>query len=98
MWLFFLKFVFNIKKFTVSIGYVEAHGTGTVVGDKCEVDAIVEAYCEDRETPLLIGSIKTNLGHTEATACLTSIAKVILIFEHELIPANLHLKKFEWKN
>ena len=46
---------------------------------------------------MLIGSVKTNLGHTEATACLTSIAKVILIFEYGLIPANLHLKNLNEK-
>lgn len=45
--------------------YVEAHGTGTKAGDPEEVNAITDMFCKDRKTPLLIGSVKSNLGHAE---------------------------------
>ena len=66
-----------------SVSYVEAHGTGTPAGDQCEMRAIAEAYCKHRDLdkPLLVGSVKTNLGHSEAASTLTSIAKVLIAFE-----------------
>ena len=72
---------------------------GTSVGDKCEIDGIAHVYGHQRVSPLLVGSIKTNLGHSEAAAALTSLAKILIIFQTKIIPANLHLvnlaKKFE---
>ena len=50
------------------VSYVEAHGTGTKVGDPQEVNNIAKIFCENREGPLLLGSVKSNIGHTEATA------------------------------
>ncbi|GFV70785.1 fatty acid synthase [Trichonephila clavipes] len=47
------------------ISYVETHGTGTIVGDPVEVSAIVDVFCSNREEPLWIGSVKSNIGHTE---------------------------------
>ena len=79
------------------IVYVEAHGTGTSVGDGCEVKAIVDAYCEKRKEPLLIGSVKTNIGHTEASSALSGISKVLIMFENNIIPSDLHLKKIDSK-
>ncbi|KAI8425437.1 hypothetical protein MSG28_007182 [Choristoneura fumiferana] len=70
--------------------YFEAHGTGTKVGDPEEVNAIAELFCEDRTMPLLIGSVKSNMGHSEAAAGLCSIAKVVLAMERGIIPGNLH--------
>ena len=77
------------------INYIEAHGTGTQAGDQCEIEAIARAYCEDRdrERPLLVGSVKTNLGHSEPASALTSIAKVLIAFENNTIPANIHYNK-----
>ncbi len=74
------------------ISYVEMHGTGTVLGDPIEVDAITKTYCKNRiiEKPLKIGSVKSNIGHLEATAGLASIIKVLLSFKNEMIPGNLH--------
>jgi len=74
------------------IVYVEAHGTGTPAGDPEEARAIAKVYCENRDEPLLIGSVKSNLGHAEGVSGLCSLAKVICTFENELLPKNLHYK------
>ncbi|XP_035213956.1 fatty acid synthase-like [Stegodyphus dumicola] len=70
------------------VDFVEAHGTGTVVGDPIELNAISSVYCEGRETPLLIGTIKGNVGHTEASSGICGILKGIISFETGLIPPN----------
>src|SRR5215469_8110876 len=77
------------------IGYVEAHGTGTAVGDPIEAHALAEALCADRSTeaPLLIGSLKTNLGHLETAAGVAGLLKATLVLKHRQIPASLHFKK-----
>ena len=61
------------------LGYMEAHGTGTYVGDPEEVNALEQIFCKDRQTPLLIGSVKSNLGHSEAGSSMCQLAKVIII-------------------
>ncbi|KAL3484070.1 hypothetical protein BJX62DRAFT_244310 [Aspergillus germanicus] len=66
--------------------YVECHGTGTAVGDPIEVDALSRCFTPRLGEPLLVGSIKTNLGHSEAASGLTSIMKIVVAFEHGLIP------------
>lgn len=70
--------------------YVEAHGTGTKVGDPEEVNSIDKLFCKDRKIPLLIGSVKSNMGHSEPASGLCSIAKVVIAMEMGVIPANLH--------
>ncbi|XP_039311877.1 fatty acid synthase-like isoform X2 [Solenopsis invicta] len=75
------------------VSYVEAHGTGTKVGDKVEVSAIEKLFCKDRKTPLLIGSVKSNMGHSEPASGLCSIAKVLIAMEAGVIPGNLNFKK-----
>ena len=77
------------------IGYVEAHGTGTAVGDPIEAHALAEALCADRssEAPLVIGSVKTNLGHLETAAGVAGMLKATLVLKHGQIPASLHFKK-----
>jgi acyl transferase domain-containing protein/NADPH:quinone reductase-like Zn-dependent oxidoreductase/SAM-dependent methyltransferase/acyl carrier protein len=74
------------------IGFVEAHGTGTAVGDPIEAHALADALCADRPTasPLLIGSVKTNLGHLETAAGIAGLVKAVLVLKHGQIPANLH--------
>lgn len=76
------------------IGYVEAHGTGTPVGDPVEMQALASALAADRPatSPLLIGSVKTNIGHLEAGAGVAGLIKTALVLKHGYIPANLHLK------
>ncbi|XP_012261752.1 fatty acid synthase [Athalia rosae] len=72
------------------VAYVEAHGTGTKVGDPQEVNSIADLFCKNRTTPLLIGSVKSNMGHSEPASGLCSIAKVLIGMETGIIPGNLH--------
>ena len=76
------------------IRYVEAHGTGTSLGDPIEVNALAAALCGKRATdrPLMIGSVKTNVGHLEAAAGIIGLIKVVLAMTHEEIPPHLHFK------
>ncbi|KAH1002410.1 hypothetical protein HUJ04_008498 [Dendroctonus ponderosae] len=72
--------------------YVEAHGTGTKVGDPQEVNSIADFFCKNRSTPLLIGSVKSNMGHSEPASGLCSLAKIVIAMESGVIPQNLHFK------
>src|SRR6266404_3385009 len=76
------------------IGFVEAHGTGTAVGDPIEAHALAAALCEERSTeaPLLIGSVKTNLGHLETAAGVAGLVKALMVLEHGRIPPSLHIE------
>jgi fatty acid synthase len=75
-----------------TVGYVESHGTGTKVGDPQEAYAITQVFCSTRTSPLLIGSVKSNMGHAEPASGICSIAKVILAIERNIIPPNLHFQ------
>jgi len=66
--------------------YVECHGTGTPVGDPIEVNAVGSCFAPREGAPLLIGSVKTNVGHSEGASGLTSILKVVTAFEKGKIP------------
>lgn len=83
----------NISPHQVS--YIEAHGTGTALGDPIELGALGEIFndTEHRTSPLLIGSVKTNIGHLEAAGGVAGMAKVILAMQNEEIPAHLHFSK-----
>lgn len=76
------------------VGFVEAHGTGTAVGDPIEATALSDALCADRpiDSPLPIGSVKTNLGHLETAAGVVGLIKALLVLKHAKIPASLHFK------
>ncbi|AKT41166.1 type I polyketide synthase [Chondromyces crocatus] len=73
---------------------IEAHGTGTSLGDPIEARALGEVFGPGRSDaqPLVLGSVKTNLGHTEAAAGVAGMMKVILALQHEQFPPHLHLK------
>ncbi|MBS0638058.1 MAG: polyketide synthase dehydratase domain-containing protein, partial [Verrucomicrobia bacterium] len=75
------------------IDYVEAHGTGTSLGDPIEVKGIVATYGQNRNKPLIIGSAKTNIGHTEAAAGVAGLIKCTLALKYGEIPKHLHFHK-----
>ena len=67
--------------------YVEAHGTGTSAGDIAEMEALQQCFCQGRVKPLLVGSIKANVGHLESTSGLAGLLKVLLVLKRGQIPA-----------
>ncbi len=76
------------------VDYLEAHGTGTEVGDPIEIRAAAAAYGKGRRTdcPLLIGSVKTNVGHLEPAAGAAGLIKTLLAMQRGVIPKHLHFR------
>ncbi len=77
----------------VELDYVEAHGTGTPLGDPIEVQALGKVMAVGRDKPLLVGSVKTNIGHLEEAAGVAGLIKVLLSLQQAEIPPNLHFKR-----
>lgn len=73
-----------------NLAYMEAHSTGTIVGDPEECIAIDNVFCKKRKTPLLVGSVKSNVGHSESSSGVCSIAKVILALERGEVAPNIN--------
>ncbi|HRI53874.1 MAG TPA: SDR family NAD(P)-dependent oxidoreductase, partial [Pseudomonadota bacterium] len=74
------------------VGYVEAHGTGTALGDPIELQALGAVLGVGRSPaqPVLVGALKSNLGHSEAAAGVAGVIKTILTLQHRTIAPNLH--------
>jgi acyl transferase domain-containing protein len=76
-----------------AVGYVEAHGTGTPLGDPLELTALADTLRPDQGAPpLLVGSVKTNVGHLEAAAGVCGLIKVALMLHHRQVPPHLHFR------
>lgn len=86
--------------------YVECHGTGTQAGDWRELKAVSETLARDRpiDRPIVVGSLKPNIGHLEGAAGVAGLIKGVLVLEHGKIPPNINFEHgnpsinfHEWK-
>ena len=77
------------------VSYVEAHGTGTPLGDPIEMGALAAVFGADRDSkrPLVVGSVKTNIGHLEGAAGIAGLVKAVLSLQRQEIPPHLHFQQ-----
>ncbi|MEU8683413.1 SDR family NAD(P)-dependent oxidoreductase [Streptomyces sp. NPDC048611] len=81
-----------------TVGYVETHGSATPLGDRIEVDALTRAFSAaggtaERAERCLIGSVKTNIGHTHAAAGIAGFIKTVLALQHRTVPPSLYFER-----
>ncbi|KAF7538803.1 hypothetical protein G7054_g2609 [Neopestalotiopsis clavispora] len=94
------------------IDLLEGHGSATALGDPIEIQAVISSYGNgrgnnsvsnpQRSTPLLLGSIKSNIGHTQAAAAVAGVIKMVQAIRHGIAPASLHIREpsqhIDWKD
>ncbi|MFF5775265.1 type I polyketide synthase [Streptomyces californicus] len=73
------------------VDVVEAHGTGTRLGDPIEAQAVLATYGQNRETPLWLGSLKSNIGHTQSASGVGGVIKMVMALRHGVMPRTLHV-------
>lgn len=89
----FERFYMDIGVDPNSVAFVEMHCTGTIVGDPVECTSVDRVFCRDRDEPLLVGTIKSNMGHAESASGLCGLTKLLLSLDSGFVPPNLHFTK-----